>query len=521
MGGESKMQSGNKHASYPSTTGNKSQLKQSPSRELSGTKNANVKKTAVPHTAVRTKKHGSPKSPAQPAKPSKVSTTATVNKPKDNKTAPNTSEQLGAKKRNQQNQSRTKLGPPRTVMKKKVASYSPPQKPLQKVTPPNMKTGSVYNLPPIMPLSQKPNPGNNTTSTSKEPREKIYPFAQNEVKKKKAAAIISKPPVSSLERRQNQYKQQSVSKLSSSAHNLSVVKATNRTVEFRPDSHKGKTVATKTGKSKPPTPTIKPKPIQPTRKTKPGKTTQLKPSIPTVPHTKERMQSQTAAKPLVSSTAARVQSRPEPSLKRSRQEPQKSSSMASVKTISDGNDGKRHSSTGISSSGAAKSPALREKSRRSQEKVKSALDKYRPTRDVGPVPVKKVSGKPQLSSEVNTKTKRLDRGYSTTKPASSTRTPSRVSKKNDLKKSNTEPRLPPVKPGSSMRSPEDEDRLSEQVRLRSMNEKEEEAFQKFKKQKIRVAWQTFQQDQAQIRLLETKNDELEEDIKQMEGKCRY
>jgi len=275
-------------------------------------------------------------------------------------------------------------------------------------------------------------------------------------------------------------------------------------------------VATDVDKSKPSIPTTQQKPIQPTRKAKSGKTTQLKPSAPIVPHTKERMRSQAAAP----SQDAKVQSRAQPSLKRARQESPRSSSSAITKTGADGHDGKRHGITGLSSTGPDKSPAWRGKNRKSQEKVKSSLDKNRPSRDVGPVPVKKVPGKGQLSSEVNTKIRKQDKGYST-RHANSTRIPSRVIKKNDLKKSNTEPRLPPVKLASPMRSPEDEDQVSEQVRLRSMNEKEEEAFQKFKKQKIRVAWQTFQQDQAQIRLLETKNDELEEDIKQMEGKCRY
>jgi len=53
------------------------------------------------------------------------------------------------------------------------------------------------------------------------------------------------------------------------------------------------------------------------------------------------------------------------------------------------------------------------------------------------------------------------------------------------------------------------------------NENEWEGFKKFKKMRIRVRWQAYQQYQGQVKLLETKNLELEEDLLQLEGQCRY
>jgi len=57
--------------------------------------------------------------------------------------------------------------------------------------------------------------------------------------------------------------------------------------------------------------------------------------------------------------------------------------------------------------------------------------------------------------------------------------------------------------------------------ISSTNEKEWESFRKFKKMRIRVRWQAYQQYQEQVKLLETKNLELEEDLLQLEDQCRY
>jgi len=66
-----------------------------------------------------------------------------------------------------------------------------------------------------------------------------------------------------------------------------------------------------------------------------------------------------------------------------------------------------------------------------------------------------------------------------------------------------------------------DDSAEEGQGISSTNEKEWENFKKFKKMRIRVRWQAYQQYQEQVKLLETKNLELEEDLLQLEGQCRY
>jgi hypothetical protein len=48
-----------------------------------------------------------------------------------------------------------------------------------------------------------------------------------------------------------------------------------------------------------------------------------------------------------------------------------------------------------------------------------------------------------------------------------------------------------------------------------------DSLERFKKQCIRVRWQGHQQNKSQIRFLEMKNDEMEEDMRQLERQCHY
>jgi len=61
----------------------------------------------------------------------------------------------------------------------------------------------------------------------------------------------------------------------------------------------------------------------------------------------------------------------------------------------------------------------------------------------------------------------------------------------------------------------------EDLGISPMNEVEREKFEKFKNQRTRIRWQTYQQYQGQIKFLRTKNSGMEEDLKQLEGQCRY
>jgi len=61
----------------------------------------------------------------------------------------------------------------------------------------------------------------------------------------------------------------------------------------------------------------------------------------------------------------------------------------------------------------------------------------------------------------------------------------------------------------------------EDMGVSPMDEVDKEKFEKFKNQRTRIRWQTYQQYQGHIKLLRTKNLGMEEDLKQLEGQCRY
>jgi hypothetical protein len=130
----------------------------------------------------------------------------------------------------------------------------------------------------------------------------------------------------------------------------------------------------------------------------------------------------------------------------------------------------------------------------------------------------------EVSPPINYKTKpsRLDTSLSD--PAFSDDQPTKPFAKGECKAGE-----PPQEPksqekSSPVRSPSISsvnDNAEEDHGLSPSNEKEWENFNKFKKMRIRVRWQAYQQYQGQVKLLETKNLELEEDLLQLEGQCRY
>jgi len=61
----------------------------------------------------------------------------------------------------------------------------------------------------------------------------------------------------------------------------------------------------------------------------------------------------------------------------------------------------------------------------------------------------------------------------------------------------------------------------EDLGMSPMDEVEKKKFEKFKNQRTRIRWQTYQQYQGHIKLLRTKNLGMEEDLQQLEGQCRY
>jgi len=61
----------------------------------------------------------------------------------------------------------------------------------------------------------------------------------------------------------------------------------------------------------------------------------------------------------------------------------------------------------------------------------------------------------------------------------------------------------------------------EDLGMSPMNEVEKKKFEKFKNQRTRIRWQTYQQFQGHIKLLRTKNLGMEEDLIQLEDQCRY
>jgi len=61
----------------------------------------------------------------------------------------------------------------------------------------------------------------------------------------------------------------------------------------------------------------------------------------------------------------------------------------------------------------------------------------------------------------------------------------------------------------------------EDLGMSPMDEIEKAKFEKFKNQRTRIRWQTYQQFQGHIKLLRTKNLGMEEDLQQLEGQCRY
>jgi len=78
-----------------------------------------------------------------------------------------------------------------------------------------------------------------------------------------------------------------------------------------------------------------------------------------------------------------------------------------------------------------------------------------------------------------------------------------------------------LKPEPTSVYPSVDQHAEEDLRLSSMDEIEEENFKKFKNQRTRIRWQTYQQHKGQIKLLETKNLGMEDDLLQLEGQCRY
>jgi len=438
------------------------------------------------------------------------------------------------------------------VHQKKAPSTSFPQpKQQQKLTTPKINTTTIHAPPPVMPLLKDCKPINNSSAPGKRTHEKIYPIVPEEqTKKKTSVAHIEKPPVFSLPQQQNPYKIQHISINDVSLHDMNtVVKTSNRTVELNPWNHYGKPVATKVGVSKPfasfeqlrelngrqlkaklqyvktakprPIRTPQPKPVhgpqpEPVQTPKPKfvKKPDLKPTSPVAPPAKKSMPFELSSELPYPSPEKKAH----PLIQKVRQTPPTTSPLIFNNRGKYEHEVGSQGNAGMYTAPLAKSKTSTAETIRSREKVKSLLNKNIPTKEFGPINLTKVPSKPHPITEMNSD-KRL--GSSTTVHPKLTNAVARAVTP-DHKKPKAKTLLPPVvKSPSTKRSPVEECMSPDQLKLRAMNEKEEEAFQKFKKQKIRVAWQTYLQDKAQIRLLETKNDELEEDIKQMEGKCRY
>jgi len=448
---------------------------------------------------------------------------------------------------------RTSFSIPQVHQKKTSSpSFPQPQK-QQKLSTGKINTSMVHKVPRNTPSPKNNQPLNASPAPVTSIREKIYPITfKKQVRTKTLVAPIRKPPVSSFSRNPNPNKVQHISEHNVSVNSMNtVVKTSKRTVELGPYSNNGESVATKVVKSKPPASTdqviekqhklsiaiprpavtVQPKPVR-TPQPKPlqgpqpkpiqrpqleaVEKPQLKPSSPRLPPTKKGISHEFSVELPPPSPEKKVQS--QPVLRKVRQTPQPTSPLIVENKGEYENEERPQGDKQTYSTGQVKTQTLTKDSGRSQERAKSLLDKNTPTKEVGPINLTKVPSKPRQSTELNTGKQAR---YSTAVHPNPAHTLPRVVAPAP-KQLEVETLLPPVEINPYTRpSPVEERNSPDEVKLRSMNEKEEEAFQKFKKQKIRVAWQTYLQDKAQIRLLETKNDELEEDIKQMEGKCRY